>query len=173
MNLIVAVNDDWGIGKDGTQSVVLPEDRKLFHRLTDGATVIVGRRTLMDFPGGKPLTGRDNIVLSRNSDLKINGATVVSSLDELFEIIEKLPPDKVFVIGGDSVFKILLPYVTTAYVTKIHASPESDSFFPNLDKLDNWTVTDAGEPLSHNGIDYAFLTYHNAAPLHYQQREDN
>jgi dihydrofolate reductase len=165
MNLIVAVDDNWGIGKDGTQTVIIPEDRKYFRQLTDGATVIVGHRTLLDFPGGKPLAGRNNIVMSRNKDLKIDGATVVSTPEEVFAAIKGLDPNKVFVIGGGHVFKLLLPYCTYAYVTKIKAAPHADAFFPNLDALDNWVLEDAGQWKTNNGVDYAFQIYQNNAPL--------
>jgi dihydrofolate reductase len=165
MNLIVAVDNNWGIGHKGTQNVIIPEDRRKFRELTDGCTVIVGHRTLLDFPGSKPLPGRRNIVLSRNRELKIEGAVVVSSLGGLFCEIAGEDPDKVFVIGGDVIFKQLLPYCTYAYVTKIFATPESDAFFPNLDKLDNWVLDETGETRNHNGIEYAYLKYRNNAPL--------
>jgi dihydrofolate reductase len=170
MNLIVAVDNNWGIGLNGTQTVVLPEDRRHFRELTDGATVIVGRKTLQDFPGSQPLPGRNNIVLSANADLKIDGANVAHSLDELFVMIENFPPDKVFVIGGDSVFRMLLPYCTYAYVTKIDASPEADVFFPDLDSLDNWVLDQEGEPKEYGGVRYVFVRYKNNAPLTYTVR---
>jgi dihydrofolate reductase len=172
MNLIVAVNSDWGIGKDGTQTVVIPEDRKRFRQLTDGATVIVGRRTLLDFPDGKPLPGRKNIVLTRNKHLKIDGATVVTTVDELFGVLKQTDPDRVFVIGGESVFKMLVPYCRYAYVTKIKSAPQSDVFFPNLDALENWTLEDAGEWNSYNGVEYAFQRYINKSPQVYNEMSD-
>lgn len=165
MDLIVAVDKNWGIGYHGTQNVVIPEDRKHFRELTDGGTVIVGHRTLLDFPGGKPLPGRRNIVLSHNNELTIPGAEVVSTTDELFKAIAGTDPDKVFVIGGDKVFKLLLPYCTRAYITKINADPIADSFFPNLDTLDNWMLEDIGTPKSSGDIEYAFQVYKNNSPL--------
>lgn len=165
MNLVVAVDNNWGIGLGGTQTLVIPEDRRVFRALTDGCTVVVGRRTLLDFPGGKPLPGRRNIVLSRDAALKIDGAVVVNSLSGLFREIAGEDPDKVFVIGGDRVFRQLLPFCTRAYVTKIYAAPESDTFFPNLDELDNWVLEETGETKTHDGVRYAFLKYRNTAPL--------
>lgn len=165
MNLIVAVDEKWGIGKGGTQTVVIPEDRKLFRTLTDGTTVIVGRRTLLDFPGSKPLPGRKNIVLSRNKDLQVAGAFVVDTLEALKDEIKDTDPDKVFVIGGASIFKMLLPYCTIAYVTKIKATPESDAFFPNLDTLDGWVTGQTDEAKTYEGVSYTFMTYINTAPL--------
>lgn len=168
MDLIVAVDEHWGIGKDGTQTVVIPEDRQHFRRLTDGATVIVGHRTLLDFPQGKPLAGRRNIVMSRNRDLKIDGAVVVSSLEDLFDIIKPLDQEKIFVIGGGHVFKMLLPYCRNAYVTKIYAAPQSDAYFPNLDNTEDWLLDEVGEMKAYEGIQYCFVRYKNKAPLDYK-----
>lgn len=165
MNLIVAADKNWGIGLNGTQPIVIPEDRRYFRKLTDGATVILGRRTLMDFPGGAPLPGRNNIVLSRNAELNIDGAVVAHSLNELFSITGDLPPDKIFVIGGGSVFNTLLPYCTYAYVTKLSASPESDSAIANLDELDGWVLDQSGEEKEYEGIRYAFCRYKNDNPI--------
>lgn len=168
MNLIVAVDDNWGIGKNGTQTVIIPEDRRRFRELTDGGTIIVGHRTLLDFPDKKPLPGRLNIVMTRNRDLKIPGAVVVTSLEELFMLVAGTNHNKIFVIGGDSVFKMLLPYCTYAYVTKIKAAPESDAYFPNLDKLGNWAVDETGAAKVHDGVEYTFLRYINKSPLEYK-----
>lgn len=165
MNLIVAVDSNWGIGLQGTQTVVLPEDRRMFKELTDGGIVVVGHRTLLDFPGKKPLPGRKNIVLSHNRELQIDGAVVVSSVGALFCELDGEDPDRVFVIGGDKIFKLLLPYCTLAYVTKIFASPEADTYFPDLDALDNWTLEERGETKTHDGIGYAFLKYRNTSPI--------
>lgn len=168
MNLIVAVDENWGIGAGGTQTVVIPEDRRRFKELTDGGTIIVGHRTLLDFPGKKPLPGRTNIVMTRNKDLIIDGAAVVTSLDALFMAIADTDPEKVFVVGGDSVFKMLLPYCRYAYITKIEAAPKSDVFFPDLDKSDSWTLDDAGEAKIYGDIGYSFMRYINTSPLEYK-----
>ena len=155
MDAIVAVYSDWGIGAKGTQPVVLKADRKLFKTLTDGATVIVGRKTLEDFPGGKPLKNRRNIVVSRR-DIQVDGAEVAHSLEEAVELVGN---DRCFVIGGASVFKQFFPVLDRVYVTKIELCPESDSFFPNLDEDENWLLSDGGEPLCENEINYRFCRY--------------
>lgn len=165
MNLIVAVYEDWGIGLTGTQTVVIPDDRLYFRKRTDGATVIVGHTTLLDFPEGKPLPGRKNIIMSRNKALNISGAIVVASTEELFREISGTESDKVFVIGGDKIYKLLFPYCTCAFVTKIKALPVSDTYFPNLDKLDNWILADPGTINTFEGIDYSFARYENISPL--------
>jgi dihydrofolate reductase len=160
MDIVVAVNDDWGIGFKGTQSVVVPEDRKHFRSVTGKGTVIVGRKTIQDFPGGKPLKNRKNIVLTRDENLKIDGAVVVHSMDEAFSAISE--DENVFIIGGDSVYKLFLPYCSRAFLTKLLVTPESDTFFPNLDETPNWSVEDMGEELtSENGVKYRFITYIN------------
>lgn len=165
MNLIVAAFEDWGIGLKGTQPVVIPDDRRYFRKMTDGATIIVGHTTLLDFPESKPLIGRKNIVLSRNKALSISGATVVTSVEELFGEISGTDPDKVFVVGGEKIYHLLYPYCTRAFVTKLKARPVSDAYFPNLDKLENWILAEPGTLSTFEGIDYSFARYENKSPL--------
>lgn len=161
MDAIVAVYSDWGIGAKGTQPVVLKADRALFRKLTDGATVIVGRKTLEDFPGGKPLKNRRNIVVSRR-DIQVEGAEVAHSLEEAVELVGS---ERCFVIGGASVFKQFYPVLDRVYVTKIDLCPESDSFFPNLDEEPDWVIKDEGEELCENGISYRFTCYERQKSL--------
>ena len=130
MEAIVAVYSDWGIGKNGTQPVVLKADRAHFRELTADAAVIVGRRTLGDFPGGKPLKGRHNIVVTRQP-LEIEGAQVVHSTEEALAAAEQY--ERCLVIGGASIYTQFFPWVDTVHITKIDLAPESDSYFPNLD----------------------------------------
>ena len=118
MELIVAVYDDWGIGKDGTQPVALSADRKFFRETTRGAMVIVGRRTIEDFPGQKPLPGRVNVALTRQQ-AEIPGFVVCHSPEEAAELAKTA--DRAMVIGGGSVYKQMLPLCDTAYVTKLHS----------------------------------------------------
>ena len=153
---VVAVYEDWGIGARGTQPVALKADRRFFRALTEGSAVIVGRRTLGDFPGGRPLKGRDNIVLTRR-DITIDGAAVAHTPEEA---IAAVPEGKrAFVIGGASVYRAMLPYIRRVYVTKVGAAPWSDSFFPNLDEDPDWRLADPGEPMEENGVPYRFAVY--------------
>ncbi len=156
MDGIVAVYSDWGIGSGGTQPIVIPEDRKRFVELTRGATVIAGRKTMEDFPGGAPLKNRSNIILTRH-EVEIEGACVVHSVDEVLERV--YGHEKVFVLGGASVFIEMFHHLDRVFVTKIGASPHSDAFFPNLDKHPDWQLTDAGEPFISNGMECCFCTY--------------
>lgn len=155
MNLIVAVDQNWAIGKDGDQLVYLKEDLKRFRTLTSGHTVILGRKTLTTFPGGRPLKNRRNLILSRNPQFQAEGAEVFSSVEEL---VQQADGDA-FVIGGASVYEQLLPYCDTAYITKIHAAFPADTYFPDLDKSEEWEVVEESESLEQDGIAYHYVTY--------------
>lgn len=156
MDAVVAVYSDWGIGCTGTQPVVIPEDRKYFARLTRGAAVIVGRKTLEDFPGGRSLPNRVNIVLTRRN-MEMDGVVVAHSAADA--LAEAQNYDKVFVIGGESVYLTLFPHIDRVYVTKVDDAPHSDAFFPNLDEDAGWRCTDAGEPKESGGTAYRFCVY--------------
>lgn len=155
MNLIVAVDENWAIGKDGDQLIYLKEDLKRFRTLTSGHTVILGRKTLATFPGGRPLKNRRNLILSRNPQLQVEGAEVFSSVEELV----KQADEEAFVIGGASVYEQFLPYCNRAYITKIHAAFPADTYFPDLDKSEEWTVSEEGESLEQDGVSYHYVTY--------------
>ena len=157
MELIVAVYDDWGIGKDGTQPVALSADRKFFREVTRGATVIVGRKTLADFPGGRPLPNRVNVVLTRQ-DVQIPGAVICHSPEEAAEFCKSA--GRAIVIGGGSIYRQMLPLCDTAYITKVHATPESDTFFPDLDQDPDWMLTQVLQEGEENGIAYQVCLYH-------------
>lgn len=159
MELIVAVYDDWGIGKNGTQPVALSADRKFFRETTRGAMVIVGRRTIEDFPGQKPLPGRVNVALTR-SNQEIPGFTVCNSPEEAARLAQTA--ERAMVIGGGSIYQQMLPLCDTAYVTKVHCSPESDTFFPNLDRDPAWELTQVLQSGEENGISYEMCLYKRA-----------
>ncbi len=156
MELIVAVYDDWGIGRDGTQPIALKADRKFFREITRGAMVIVGRRTIEDFPGKKPLPGRVNVALTR-SEGEIEGFTVCHSPEEALTLAEK--SERAMVIGGGSVYRQMIPYCDTAYVTKVHVIPESDTFFPDLDADECWKLDEVLQSGEEDGIRYEMCRY--------------
>ena len=156
MDLIVAVYDDWGIGADGTQQVALSVDRKFFRETTRGATVIAGRRTVEDFPGKKPLPYRHNILLTRQGG-DFPGFTVCHSPEEA--VAAAGDDEKVFVIGGGTVYRQMLPLCDRAYITKVHLTPVSDTFFPNLDEEEDWKMTEILMSGEENGISYEMCLY--------------
>lgn len=156
MELIVAVYDDWGIGRDGTQPVALSADRKFFRETTRGAMVIAGRRTIADFPGQKPLPGRVNVALTRQN-IDIPGFTVCHSPAEAVALAKTA--ERAMVIGGGSVYRQLLPYCDTAYITKVHVTPVSDTFFPNLDADSDWALAEKLLSGEEDGIAYEMLRY--------------
>lgn len=156
MELIVAVYEDWGIGCNGTQPVALSADRKFFREMTKGAMVIVGRKTLADFPGGKPLPNRVNVVMTRSPE-PIEGVVTCHSPQEAAQLAATA--DKAMVIGGGSVYKQLLPYCTRAYVTRVGACPKSDTFFPNLEESPDWQLTQVLQTGEENGISYEMQVF--------------
>jgi len=156
MELIVAVYDDWGIGRDGTQPIALSADRKFFRETTRGAMVIAGRRTIADFPGQKPLPGRVNVAISRNA-AQIPGFTLCRSPEEAAELAKTAP--RAMVIGGGTIYRQMLPYCDTAYITKVHVTPPSDTFFPNLDEAEDWYLAETLQAGEEEGIAYEMLLY--------------
>ena len=166
MNAIAAVDRNWAIGREGGLLFHLPTDMKHFRDLTVGGTVILGRKTLETFPGGKPLKDRRNIVITRNSDFTRDGCDIVGCYDQALELTVDPEDDDVWVIGGGSVYTALLPQCRRAYVTRVDAAVEdADTFFPDLDALPNWKIERTGETVTENGLTYRFVDYVNTAPL--------
>lgn len=165
MNLIVAVDNNWAIGNKGELLVSIPEDMKFFRKVTMGNVVILGRKTLAGFPNGLPLKGRDNIIFSKNPNYKVDGATVVHSKEELLEELKNYNDKEIYVIGGGSIYEMLLPYCKYAYVTKIDYKYEADTFFPNLDSLDNWKLIEESDENTYFSIEYYFYKYENTSPI--------
>lgn len=159
MKAIAAVSPDWAIGKDNRLLFSIPEDMRFFRETTKGNVVVMGRKTLESFPHGKPLPNRTNIVLTGQRTYDAKGAKVVCSIEELLEVLKDYDPDKVFVIGGGSVYRELLPLTDTALITKVEEQREADAWFPNLDLDGEWTITDRSETFEHDGIRFTFLTY--------------
>ncbi len=161
MIAIVNVTPDWGIGKNGRLLVAVKDDLKRFRLLTQGKTVICGRKTLATFPDGKPLKNRRNLILSGKRGYAVEGAEVCRNLAEVLQKIKDTPPDEVFVIGGASVYRQLLPYCERAYVTKTFVDMSADSFFTNLDALPEWEQISASEVMEENGVSYQYVDYVN------------
>lgn len=159
MNLIVAVDRNWGIGKDNKLLVSIPADMKLFQRETIGKTVVMGRKTLESFPGGIPLARRNNIVMTRDEDYRAKGAQIVHSQQELLLELANYPSEDIYIIGGDSVYRQMISYCDVAHVTKIDFAYEADSYFPNLDAMDDWEITASSEEQTYFDLEYTFVKY--------------
>lgn len=155
MNLIVAVDENWAIGKGGDQLAYISADLKRFKELTTGHPVILGRKTLATFPGGRPLKNRRNLILSATPGYTVEGAEVFPDTQSLLASA----PEDAFVIGGESVYRALLNKCDTAYVTKILARFPADRYFPDLDAHPDWTATDYGEVLEEDGLRFQYITY--------------
>lgn len=159
MYIIAAADRNWAIGKSGDLLYHLPQDMKFFRETTSGSVVVMGRKTLESFPGGRPLKNRVNIVLTRNNDYEKDGVVVCHSVDELCKILKEYTDKNIFVIGGEEIYRQLLPMCTKAYITRVDATSEADSFFPDLDNDPDWHITHTSEDLSDNGITFRFVTY--------------
>lgn len=159
MNVIVAVDNNWAIGYNNKLLVSIPNDHKMFRNTTINKVVVLGRKTLETFPQGQPLGNRTNIILSKNKDYKVNGALVVNSIDELLVELKKYNTEDVYIIGGDSIYKQMLPYCDTAIVTKINHEYQADAYFPNLDQDDKWEIAYESEEQTYFDLEYCFQTY--------------
>ena len=159
MNLIVAVDKNWAIGKENKLLVSIPADMKFFRETTGGKVVVMGRKTLESFPGGKPLKNRTNIVLTTDTSYCVKDALAVHSVEELLEELKKYDREDIYVIGGESIYRQLLPYCRLAHVTKIDLAYEADTYFPNLDDMDDWEVTGESEEQTYFDLEYTFVRY--------------
>ncbi len=159
MNIIAAVSENWGIGKKNDLLFHIPEDMKFFRQMTKGKTVILGRKNLESFPGGKPLKGRRHLLLTNNPLFSAEGVEVYHSIQDVLAEARQLPPDDVWVIGGGMIYEQFLPYCDKAYITKIHKEVPADVFFPDLDADPAWELTAQGEDAISDGLSYCFCTY--------------
>lgn len=154
MYAVVCVSENWGIGRDGQLLFHISADLKRFRQLTTGKTVILGRKTLATFPGGRPLPNRRSIVLT-HAAADIAGAEVAHSVEEA----AAMAGDDAVVIGGTSVYRELLPYCDRVYVTVVDAAPDADSFFPDLDASPDWMAVHESETFEENGLRFRYIDY--------------
>ena len=159
MNLISAVDQNWAIGNKGQLLVRIPGDQRMFRQETLDKVIVYGRKTLETFPMGQPLDRRINIVLSSNRSYKVRNATVVHSIEELMGELRAYPSEDVYIIGGESIYRQMLPYCDTAHITKIDYAYEADSYFPNLDEDPDWEVTADSDEQTYFDIAYTFVRY--------------
>lgn len=159
MNLIVAVDKNWAIGYGNKLLVSIPQDMKFFRETTTGKVVVMGRKTLESFPGGQPLKNRTNIVLTGNPDYKVKDALVVHDIPSLLRELEQYDQEEIYVIGGESVYRELLPYCKRAYVTRIDHAYQADTHFPDLDQDPAWRMTKVSEEQTYFDLEYVFTIY--------------
>lgn len=159
MNLIVAVDKNWAIGLNNKLLVSIPDDMKFFRDTTMGKVVVMGRKTLETFPGGKPLKGRTNIVMTSNLNYDHQGIICVHSFEELHEELKKYDTNDVYVIGGETIYRALLAECKVAHVTKINFAYQADAHFPNLDENNDWEVTADSEEQTYFNLEYFYLKY--------------
>ncbi len=158
MNLIVAVDKNWAIGKNNRLMWSIPADMKFFRETTRGNVVIMRRKTLESFPQGQPLKNRVNIVITRNPGYKVKGAVVVHSVEEAVEEARKYEGE-IYVIGGESIYREMLSLCDTAFVTKIDHAYDADTYFPNLDQDEEWRMTKISEEQTCFDLEYYFTVY--------------
>lgn len=157
MKLIVAVSQNWGIGKDNDLLFNIPKDMKFFRETTLGKVVVLGRKNLETFPGGKPLPKRTNVIITRNKDYKCEGAIVVNDIDKVTEL--GFADDEIFVIGGEQIYAQMIKFCDTCYVTKVAETVDADRFMVNLDESDEWVLAEAQPEIEDNGHKISFCRY--------------
>ena len=159
MNLIVAVDKNWAIGNGNKLLVSIPQDMKFFRETTKGKVVAMGRKTLESFPGGQPLKNRVNVVLTTDQNYKANGAVIVHTIEQMLAELKKYASEDIFVIGGESIYRQLLPYCDKAYVTRIDHAYLADTYFPNLDEDPEWKMTKVSDEQTYFDLEYVFTIY--------------
>ena len=159
MNLIVAVDSNWAIGKENKLLVSIQQDMKFFRETTKGKVVAMGRKTLESFPGGQPLKNRVNVVLTTDKNYKVKDTVIVHTIEEMVDELKKYDSEDIFVIGGESIYRQLLPYCTKAYNTKIDHAYDADTYFPNLDEDPEWKMTKISDEQTYFDLEYVFTIY--------------
>ena len=159
MKAILSADRNWGIGNGNKLLVSIPSDMKFFRQTTTGKVVVMGRKTLESFPNGQPLKNRTNIVLTENPDYRVKDAVIVHSKEELLKTLEQYDTEDIYIIGGESIYRIMLPYCDTVLVTKIDRAFQADTFFPDLDKMEEWEMTEEGEEQTCFDLEFRFTKY--------------
>lgn len=159
MKAILCADKNWGIGNNNRLLVSIPSDMRFFRQTTTGRVVVMGRKTLESFPNGMPLKNRTNVVLTGNKEYRVKDAVIVHSKDELMEELKKYDADDIYVIGGESVYRMMLPYCDTVYVTKVDHAFQADTFFPDLDEMDEWVMTEESEEQTCFDLEFCFTKY--------------
>lgn len=164
MNLIVAADKNWAIGRNGQLLVTIPQDQQRFREMTLGKVVVMGRKTLESLPGGQPLHKRTNLVLSGNPAYRVKGATVCHSVGETLGILEGYPSEDIYIIGGERIYRQFLPHCDRAYVTAIDFAYEADTFFPDLEEDGQWKLAEESEEQTYFNLCYTYRVYERVVP---------
>lgn len=159
MKAIAAVDKNWAIGNKNRLLTSIPADMKFFREKTNGHVVVMGRKTLESFPNGLPLKNRTNIVLTANRSYQVKDAVIVHTQEELLEELKNYDSEEIYIIGGESIYRMMIPFCDTAYITKIDHSYEADTYFPNLDEMEDWQMTEESEEQTCFDLEYAFTKY--------------
>lgn len=157
--MLVAADANWAIGCKNQLLVSIPNDHKTFRQMTEGKVIVLGRKTLATFPQGLPLQNRTNMILSGNPSFSVKGAQIMHSLEELLAALDGYPGEDIYIVGGESVYRMMLPYCDTVHVTRIDHAYEADAYFPNLDKLPEWEIAEESEEQTYFDIPYTFVRY--------------
>ena len=165
MIAIAAVDNNWAIGFQNQLLIHIPEDMKRFRKHTLNHVVVLGRKTLAGFPNGLPLAQRTNIILSTKKQFTVRGGIVVHDREELFRELSGYDTNEIYVIGGASIYEMLVPYCEKALITKINYSYQADAFFPKLDAISDWELVAEEEEETYFSIEYCYQTYVNKNPL--------
>lgn len=159
MKAILSADKNWGIGYRNKLLVSIPSDMRFFRETTTGNVVVMGRKTLESFPNGLPLKNRVNIVLTANREYQAKGAVIVHSKEELLGELAKYDSDRIYIIGGESIYRMMLPYCDTVYVTRLNRAFQADTYFPNLDQMEDWVLAEEGEEQTCFDLEFWFTRY--------------
>lgn len=156
--MIASADKNWGIGEKNALLVQIPRDMQRFREKTMGQIVVMGRKTLESLPNGLPLAGRVNVILSSRPSYSVKNAVVVHSIEELMTFLRE-QEEEVYVIGGESIYKQLLPYCDTVLLTKINHTYSCDAYFPNMDEQEEWELVSESEEHTYFDLEYTFTIY--------------
>ena len=159
MNIIVAVDKNWAIGYQNKLLISIPEDMRFFREETTNKVVVMGKRTLQSFPGGRPLKNRTNIVLTSDRNFQEENAIVVHSMEEALEEIKRYNSEDVYIIGGAKIYNQVLEYCDVAHITKIDYAYQADTYFPNLDEKEDWVVAAESDERTYYDVEYQYFKY--------------
>ncbi len=159
MNMIVCVDDRWGIGCGEQLLVNIPDDKRFFREKTTGGVVLAGRKTMETLPGYRGLPGRKNLVMTHDLQYQFPDAVSVHTVEEALRELRRYEEDRQYIIGGGEIYKLFLPYCNRVYVTKVHQTFPADVFFPDLDADPAWKSASQSECLRYEDLAYQFLTY--------------